>query len=215
MSPATSDVTRVTGGVGLLERAIGYALGSVHAIEPAELGLPTPCRGWDLGMLLRHVCESFAALQEAVDGRVALGSVDRGEPEDPASDFRLAAVRLLGSWTRAPELERTVLIGDCPATTSVVTAAGALEVAVHGWDISTARNRHRPIPEPLARELLPLAHELVVDRTGLFDPPLTVPAGAGPARELLAHLGRTGLDGTDEGPPGGEPAAPFRGGPSG
>ncbi len=192
MSPAMTDRTGVIGGVGLLERAIGYALGSVHAIEPAELELPTPCRGWDLRMLLRHVRESFAALQEAVDGRVALGSVDRGEPEDPASDFRLAAVRLLGSWTHAPELERMVLIGDCPATTSVVTAAGALEVTVHGWDISIARNRRRPIPEPLAVELLPLAHELVVDRTGLFDPAIRVPAGSGPDRELLGHLGRLG-----------------------
>ena len=190
MSPATRDVTGVIGGVGLLERAIGYALGSVHAVEPAELGLPTPCRGWDLRMLLRHVRESFAALQEAVDGRVALGSVDRGEPEDPASDFRLAAVRLLGSWTRAPELDRMILIGDCPATTSAVTAAGALEVTVHGWDISAARRRGRPIPEPLARELLPLVRELVVDRTGLFDPPIEVPAVAGPAAVLLGQLGR-------------------------
>lgn len=190
MSPATGETTRVSHGVGLLERAIGYALGSVHAIEPVELELPTPCRGWDLRMLLRHVSESFTALQEAVDGRVALGSVDRGEPEDPASDFRLAAVRLLGSWSRTPGLERIVLIGDCPTTTTAVTAAGALEVAVHGWDISTARHRRRPIPEPLAVELLPLAHRLVVDRTGLFDPPLVVPDGLGPAAALLAHLGR-------------------------
>ena len=190
MSAATSQAAVVTDGVGLLERAIGYALGSVHAIEPAELALPTPCRGWDLRLLLRHVRESFAALQEAVDGRVALGSIDRGEPEDPASDFRLAAVRLLGSWSRSPQPARTILIGDCPATTTAVTAAGALEVTVHGWDISTARRRHRPIPDPLAVDLLPLAHRLVVDRTGLFDPAVPVPASAGAATALLAHLGR-------------------------
>lgn len=190
MTPAISTVARVSDGVDLLERAIGYALGSVHAIEPAELDLPTPCRGWDLRMLLRHVRESFATLQEAVDGRVALSSVDRGEPEDPASDFRVAAVRLLGSWSRDPGLDRTVLIGDCPTTTTAVTAAGALEVAVHGWDISTARRRRRPIPEPLAAELLPLARRLVVDRTGLFDPPVHIPVSLGPAAELLAHLGR-------------------------
>jgi uncharacterized protein (TIGR03086 family) len=190
MSRATGDVIRVADGVGLLERAIGYALGSVHAIEPAELTLPTPCRGWNLRMLLRHVSESFAALQEAVDGKVAFGSHIRLETEDPASDFRVGAVRLLGSWTRISDQDRLILVGGCEVSTSVVTAAGALEVAVHGWDIVSARGWHRPIPESLAIELLPVSRQLITDRAGLFDPPVPVDESVGPATRLLAYLGR-------------------------
>lgn len=190
MNAAIGDVVRVVDGVSLLERAIGYALGSVHAIEPAELTLPTPCRGWNLRMLLRHVNESFAALQEAVDGRVALGAYRHHDTDDPASDFRVGAVRLLGSWTRESSQERMVLVGGCEVATSAVTAAGALEIAVHGWDIETARGRDRPIPEPLALELLPVSLQLVTNRVGLFDPPVPVDDSAGPADRLLAYLGR-------------------------
>jgi uncharacterized protein (TIGR03086 family) len=191
MTRAIGNVVRVADGVGLLERAIGYALGAVHAVEPAELTLPTPCRGWNLRMLLRHVSESFAALQEAVDGRVALGPDGRPRTDDPASDFRVGAVRLLGSWTHVPDDDRMILVGGCEVATSVVTAAGALEVAVHGWDIVTARGRHRPIPEALAIELLPVSRQLVTERAGLFDPPVPMDESVDPAARLLAYLGRT------------------------
>ena len=193
MNAAIGEVVRVADGVSLLERAIGYALGSVHAIEPAELTLPTPCRGWNLRMLLRHVNESFAALQEAVDGRVALSAHRHHDGDDPASDFRVGAVRLLGSWTQVSGQDRMILVGGCEVATSAVTAAGALEIAVHGWDIGTARGRDRPIPEPLAIELLPVSQQLVTNRAGLFDPPVPVDDSVGPSTRLLAYLGRRPL----------------------
>jgi uncharacterized protein (TIGR03086 family) len=189
MSGATGNVVRVADGVGLLERAIGYALGSVHGISNDELSLPTPCRGWDLRMLLRHVNDSFAALQEAVDGgRVALtGAAVQG---DPVAAFRVAAVRLLGSWARIPSDDRPVSVGGCAMATSTVTATGALEIAVHGWDIGRARGRHRPLPEALAVELLHVSQRLLTNRAGLFDPPVPVDDSVGPSALLIAHLGR-------------------------
>jgi hypothetical protein len=45
----------------LLEQAISYALGTVDTMTPQLLSRPTPCRGWDLRMLLRHASESLAA----------------------------------------------------------------------------------------------------------------------------------------------------------
>ena len=38
----------LAGGVGLLERAINYTLGTLHAVTDAEMSAPTPCRSWDL-----------------------------------------------------------------------------------------------------------------------------------------------------------------------
>ncbi|MGH3301328.1 MAG: maleylpyruvate isomerase N-terminal domain-containing protein [Streptosporangiaceae bacterium] len=46
----------------LLEQAVGYARESVAVVTPDLLDRPTPCRDWDLAMLLRHGCESLAAL---------------------------------------------------------------------------------------------------------------------------------------------------------
>ena len=48
-------------------------------------------------------------------------------------------------------------IGDRELTTSLVVMAGAVEIAVHGWDISMACGAAEPIPSGLASDLLPIA----------------------------------------------------------
>lgn len=179
--------------IGQLEQSIGYALGTLRDVRYDELARATPCSGWDLRMLLRHLNDSVAALQEAVDGgRVAVSSTEPyAVGADPASTLCAAASRLLGSWTSIPPGERVIAIGGCPTTTGIVAATGALELAVHGWDVATARDLVLPIPSALATELLSTAHLLVTDRAGLFAAPVPVPATAGPAARLVAHLGRT------------------------
>jgi hypothetical protein len=70
--------------------------------------------------------------------------------------------------------------------------AGAIEIAVHGWDISRACGQHRPIPDALAASLLAVA-PLLIPETGrypLFSPPVTATAQAGPGDRLVAYLGR-------------------------
>ncbi|MEU0437066.1 hypothetical protein ABZ153_36730 [Streptomyces sp. NPDC006290] len=71
-------------------------------------------------------------------------------------------------------------------------AVGALEIAVHGWDVARACGRARPIPSALAAELLPLAHLVVADadRGVRFAAPVDVPPGTRPGGLLLAFLGR-------------------------
>ena len=69
----------------------------------------------------------------------------------------------------------------------------ALEIAVHGWDVSCARGVARQLPHDLAQELLELAPLLVRpgDRPARFAVPTPVPQQAGPAERLLAFLGRS------------------------
>src|SRR6266487_5294171 len=80
-------------GVALLERAVGYALGSLHLVTPAAMSRRSPCRGWDLRALLGHMDDALVALQEAVDlARVGLdGSQGDGDPAgglDPVGRLR-------------------------------------------------------------------------------------------------------------------------------
>ncbi len=176
------------GGIALLERAINYTLGVLPAVTPAALSRPTPCRDWDLGALLRHLDDALVALTEAAGGRVEPPAPDAGLPGVP--DLRARARQLLGAWACGGD--RPVSIGGCPLTTGLVTGTGALEVAVHGWDVAWACGPPRPIPPALADELLDLAPLLVrdADRPGRFAAPIPVPATAGPAERLLAFLGR-------------------------
>jgi len=184
-----------TEGALLLEPSISYALGTVVAVTPELLSRRTPCRDWDLRMLLRHATESLAAIAEGIEtGRVGLdpAAEDGDLAADPARAFRDRAGRLLDAWTSPARRGRVIQIAGCPLAASAMAAAAALEVAVHGWDISRACGLRQPIPGALATCLLPIAPLLVprADRAPLFAAPVTVPATAGPSDQLAAFLGR-------------------------
>ncbi|WP_406167153.1 TIGR03086 family metal-binding protein [Streptomyces sp. NBC_00996] len=182
----------------LLERSLAYALGSVSAVVPGSLDRVTPCAEWDLGELLGHLDDSLDALYEGLTGRT-IGLFPRGPfPEgpsreaasDPVCGFRRRACAVLGAWSAGPT--ETVVVGDRPLDARVMTAVGAVEIAVHGWDVSQACGRARPIPSALAVELLPVARCVVADedRGGRFAEPVAVPPSAPPRDLLLAFLGR-------------------------
>lgn len=181
-------------GVALLERAIGYTLGSLRLVTPDAMTRPSPCRAWDLRALLRHMNDSLEALHEGA----ALGAVgldDLSEYVDPVDDpvaaLRNRACRMLGAWTNAGG-RNDISIADQLLPPSILTSAGALEVAVHGWDVARACGYNRPIPEALAEELLELAPALVTeaDRATRFAAPVAVSPRATPSERLIAFLGR-------------------------
>ena len=183
-------------GARLLEPSISYALGAVVAVTPELLSRPTPCQEWDLRMLLRHASESLAAIAEGIgSGRVGLdpAAEDGDLAADPARAFRDRAGSLLDAWTSPGHQRQVIEIAGCPLAASVMAGAAALEVAVHGWDVSRACGQRQPIPRALATGLLAIA-PLLVPRTGrhpLFAAPVTVPATAGPGDQLAAFLGRS------------------------
>jgi hypothetical protein len=74
-----------------------------------------------------------------------------------------------------------------------MAGAGALEIAVHGWDMSRACGHCQPIPPTLAAGLLAIAPLLVpgTDRHPLFATPVSVPPEAGLSDQLVAFLGRS------------------------
>ena len=194
MTVGTSGGT--TGGLRLLEPAVGYALAAAAAVTPEFLSRPTPCRRWDLRMLLRHACESLAAICEGIDAG-CIGLYPAGEDADVASDparaFRDRAGRLLGVCASPGRQHEVIHIADGLLPASAMAGAGALEIAVHGWDISRACGHCQPIPRPLAANLLAMAPLLVpgTDRHPLFAAPVSVPPEAGPSDRLAAFLGRS------------------------
>jgi uncharacterized protein (TIGR03086 family) len=177
----------------LLERAIGYTRLQLQVVTPAMLCRPTPCLDWTLAGLLEHMTESLEALTEAADlGDVAL-SVPAGVPRSPVDAverLRERACALLGAWSAVAH-DDDVTVGDKALSSSLLACAGALEVAVHGWDVSQATGAREPIPAALARDLLTWADVLVgdADRPGRFDYPVEGPS-IGPSSRLLRLLGR-------------------------
>ena len=188
-----------TGALGLLERAVGYAQVSLYSVSSADLHRRTPCAGWDLAALLRHLSDSLTVLNEAAQlGQVSL-SLDEGDDGRGASRaaadivgrIRDQAGALLGAWARQDGAD-LIRVAGSPVTAAIVASTGALEIAVHGWDVSQACDRPRPLPPLLAAELLDLVPVLVrtVDRPSRFGPPISVPVSAPMSSRLLGVLGR-------------------------
>jgi len=147
-------------------------------------------------MLLNHVVDSIRVLHEAITiGGVSAGAApdDAVRPRlDPVARLRRGTARLLAAGAAPGSAEGIVYIGDRELTASVVTVAGAIEIAVHGWDISVACGGARVIPSNLAAVLLPIAPLLITaeTRSGLFADPVRLARPACPGDELVAFLGR-------------------------
>jgi uncharacterized protein (TIGR03086 family) len=188
--------TLAANGVALLERAMGYTLGSLALVTPAAMRDPTPCRGWDLRTLLLHMNHSLATMHEAI-AHGYLGIDDFTGPDglltDPRTDPVVALEErgavMLRAWADA---SGDVSVAGRPLSAGIVAGAGAVEVAVHGWDVSAACRADRPIPPVLADELHDLCLVLVGDgdRPLAFAGAVEVPPTAAPSDRLLGFLGR-------------------------
>ena len=187
------------GAIGLLAGAVSYMLGVCAPLGPGEMALPTPCPHWDVARLLGHLCESMADLEAALrTGCLDLAGPVRRSGGDPVEALRDGAAELLCAGYCYGGPERFVAVGGLPIPAGLVACTGAVEIAVHGWDVSAARARagrvggvrETPIPAALATRMLRLGPLLVAGREGLFGVPVEVPAQASPGDRLVGYLGR-------------------------
>jgi uncharacterized protein (TIGR03086 family) len=178
--------------MALLGSAISYALGVCALIGPAEFSRPTPCAEWDLGALLHHLGDSMADLEAGFrTGRLGLELEPPGPvPADAVEALRDRAAELLCAAYGFCGPGQFVAVGGLPMPAGLVACTGAIEIAVHGWDVSAARGCGRPIPPDLATRMLRLCPFLVTGREGLFGVPVEVPAQASPGDRLVGYLGR-------------------------
>lgn len=184
----------VAQGDSLLERAVGYTLGVIHTVTSELFSQPTPCSAWELRALLGHLNDSMAILHEGV----ATGTVGPVPAEeevlaaDPRTVFRHRASHLLDALCGMRAPGRTIAIIDRSLTGGMTAGTGAIEVAVHGWDISRACRQPSQIPPLLATDLLELSRLVVTaeNRYPFFAAPRTMPSGADPSDLLVAFLGR-------------------------
>ncbi len=182
------------GATALLAGALRYALNVCALVKPAELAAPTPCVEWDIRALLGHLGESVAGLEEGLrtgfldDPRPAASPGDPGA--DPIGVLRDLAAGLLYACYAGGHAERFVVVGGLPLPAGIVACTGAVEIAVHGWDVTAALGRGGGIPPGLAARLLELCPLLVAGREGLFAAAVPVSRSASPGDRLLGYLGR-------------------------
>lgn len=187
-------MTTLEAGPTLLAHAVRYALAGAPPITPKMLARATPCAGWNLHRLRSHLYESLDALCEGLAiGYVSPAASALATGPDPGlpDDLRDRAALLLAACSAAPP-DRPITIVNHDLTASVLAATGAIEIAVHSWDLRMSCGGREPIPDELATGLLEFAPLLVNSRTrdGLFADPVPVPSQACPGHRLVGFLGR-------------------------
>jgi uncharacterized protein (TIGR03086 family) len=179
--------------VELLDRSLGYTRVQLAGVRPGLLDRPTPCAGWTLADLLTHMEDSLDAFTEAAGGAVET----YGPPGEAGrvSVIQEKACALLGAWSRPVPGDVVIRAGDTGLDlgSSLLVATAALEVTVHGWDVARTTGSAAPLPDGLARALLPVAHRVVgpTDRGVRFAPAAAADPEAPYGVRLLAFLGRT------------------------
>jgi uncharacterized protein (TIGR03086 family) len=178
-----------------LDRAAQSTLTVLAKVQPADLDAPTPCASWDVRALINH----FVGTARWWAGVLA------GDPGDTNADYAgsdyVAAyeesIRIaLEAFEADGALDRMVRLpfGEFPGT--VVRGMAALDQFAHGWDLARAIGYPADLDPDLADHLLAQARIAIVDAfrgpdgVAPFGPVQQAPAGAGPADQLAAFLGR-------------------------
>lgn len=181
-------MSAATDPVALLERAVGFTRGALSSVTDDSLSRRTPCRDWSLAELLDHMADGLDAFTEASSGIIDVSPVPASGT--PVHVLREKACALLGAWS-APAARR-VRLADAAVESAVLLTAGAIEIAVHGWDVAQATGAPRRLPTCLAIALTPAAQALVAgdDRGVRFADPVETGCGQPADVRLLGWLGR-------------------------
>ncbi|MFD9461285.1 TIGR03086 family metal-binding protein [Streptomyces sp. NPDC060027] len=184
-------------GIELLTRAHARLRDVVAGVPAGAWGAPTPCSEWTVRQVLNH-----ARLDQQAYGAAITGSGwPDGDPFHPvdgleadaaaALDKVLADVADVYGGLSADAEEVATPLGPLPF--GVAAAAGAMDAAVHAWDIAVATGQESPLDDDLAAGI-GLAADRLADHLrnafGVFAAAREVPEGAGRAEALLAFLGR-------------------------
>lgn len=176
----------------LLSAGIRHSLTAAATLTVDDLGRPSPCRGWTVGDVLRHLRESFDCLSGALNfGRVVLDEPPGAR--SPRGELISALVESAGCLDRAARRRPAavpITVGGLPLAREKVIIVATVEATVHGWDLSAGAGRSLPLPDWLASQLLRRLPELGGAGSGGFGPVVERFGASTPGRRLLAGLGR-------------------------
>ena len=181
----------------LHERAFAEFGGRVHAVGPDQWSAPTPCTDWTVRDIVNHLTSEQLWVPPLLGGATVeqVGSRFDGDVlgADPVSAWDSAATAARAALAEPGAVERTVHLsyGDRPAEFYVRELTS--DLLLHAWDLARALGTDETLDAELVDAVLastePHASELAA--SGLFAPPVPVPAGADPQTRLIALSGRT------------------------
>lgn len=168
----------------------------VGAVRDDQWGLDTPCEGWGVRELVRHLVYELLWVPELFAGKTIAEVGDRFEGEvlglDPVATYRDARRAAVEAVTAPGAFDRSVHLsyGDVPGEHYAFELSN--DLWIHGWDLARAIGADERI-DPDVAELLYARYQPLepgLKASGLFGPQVDPPAGADVQTKLLAVMGR-------------------------
>jgi uncharacterized protein (TIGR03086 family) len=178
-----------------LNQALQSTLAILTKVRTDDLAAPTPCVSWDVRALIGHFVGTARWWAAVITEESPAADADYA-----AGDFVAAyeeSIRIaVAAFAAEGALDKTVRLpfGEFPGT--ALRDLAAMEQFTHGWDLARAIGYPADLDPELAARLLSQARLTITDSyrgpdgQALFGPAVDAPAGAGPADQLAAFLGR-------------------------
>ncbi|MFD1938249.1 MULTISPECIES: TIGR03086 family metal-binding protein [Nonomuraea] len=159
---------------------------------------PTPCSDWNATQVLQHAAGdqiAFAAFLTGGPGPSENPFAPSGRLDtSPQSVLEQALKLSADAWAEiSPDAEEVpVPVPPNKMTARLGVGACALDAAVHAWDIAMSSGAPSPLTGELARELLPVARQIVepLRAYGAYAAALPPRPGDDDVAALLRYLGR-------------------------
>ena len=180
-------------------RVLAVTTAVVEQVRSDQLDLPTPCTGWVLRDLLRHMVgnnNGFAAAALGAPPEVEVW--DGAGVTDPVGDFAASAKRVVEAFASVEPLTGTFAVpgyGDVPAGQAV--GMHFIDYLAHGWDVAVSIGVDAGLDEGACDAVLRIGSAWPLDSPRIWGPDaafgyrVEVPADAPVADRMLGFLGRS------------------------
>ncbi len=181
-------LTRLNAGVDQMRPVIA-------GVDPSQMSLPTPCSDWNVEQLTNHILGTLTMFRDvAINGEAdpSLFSQDL-IGEDAATSFNTVSAEALAAWAQDGKMEGSAKLpfGEFPAMFALQLPA--MELMVHGWDLSQATGEDVTWNPALVADTLEFCTTTFTSpemRGTDFAEPIEVSADSDDLSKLLAFMGR-------------------------
>ncbi len=182
--------------------AVSAASRIVAGVRDEHLNLLTPCAGWRVRDLLRHMVGNnrgfVAAALGAPPDRFVWDGLELDSAIDLPHEWERSADEVVSAFAGLTRPEDTLAIpgyGDVPAMQAV--RMHFIDYLVHGWDVAVSIGAEPQLDDEACREVLRIAARWPVGSPEIWGPdapfgePVEVDSSAPAGDRMLGLLGRT------------------------
>ena len=180
-------------------RVLAVTTGIVEQVRTGQLDLPTPCAGWSVRDLLRHMVGNNHGFAAAARGERPVVAVWDGEDvTDPVGEFAASAAAVVAAFAAVEPLTGTFAVlgyGNVPAGQAV--GMHFIDYLAHGWDVAVSIGADAGLDEEDCAAVLRIGSAWPKDSPAIWGPGaafghrVAVPGDAPVAERMLGFLGRS------------------------